>query len=160
MSNLIYSFKGYMNRHIEVYEDKAIIKVKEGLGSFLTQSLDHGEKTIYYSDCLGVQFKKNSVLGGVGYLQFETASGLVNHRGSNQFNENTFPFFNSVSNEKMEEVANYVKKKIDEAHRAKNQIGGSPVSSAEEIKKFKDLLDSGIITQEEFDAKKKELLGI
>ena len=29
----------------------------------------------------------------------------------------------------------------------------------EEIKKYKDLLDNGIITQEEFDAKKKELLG-
>ena len=34
------------------------------------------------------------------------------------------------------------------------------MSSADEIKKFKDLLDSGIITQEEFDAKKKELLGL
>lgn len=31
---------------------------------------------------------------------------------------------------------------------------------AEELKTFKELLDSGIITQEEFDAKKKELLGL
>ena len=30
----------------------------------------------------------------------------------------------------------------------------------EEVKKFKELLDSGIITQEEFNAKKKELLGL
>jgi hypothetical protein len=30
----------------------------------------------------------------------------------------------------------------------------------DEIKKFKDLLDSGIITQEEFDTKKKQLLGL
>lgn len=33
-------------------------------------------------------------------------------------------------------------------------------SAADEIKKFKELLDQGIITQEEFDAKKKQLLGI
>ena len=33
-------------------------------------------------------------------------------------------------------------------------------SSAEELKKFKELLDMGIITQEEFDAKKKQLLGL
>lgn len=33
-------------------------------------------------------------------------------------------------------------------------------SSADEIKKFKELLDSGVITQEEFDAKKKQLLGL
>ena len=31
-------------------------------------------------------------------------------------------------------------------------------SVADELKKFKDLLDMGVITQEEFDAKKKQLL--
>ena len=34
------------------------------------------------------------------------------------------------------------------------------VNGTEEIKKYKELLDSGIITQEEFDAKKKQLLGL
>lgn len=34
------------------------------------------------------------------------------------------------------------------------------VSSADEIVKFKDLLDQGIITQEEFETKKKELLQL
>lgn len=33
-------------------------------------------------------------------------------------------------------------------------------TSAEDIKKFKELLDSGVITQEEFEAKKKQLLGL
>ena len=33
-------------------------------------------------------------------------------------------------------------------------------SNADELKKFKELLDSGVITQEEFDAKKKQLLGL
>ena len=33
-------------------------------------------------------------------------------------------------------------------------------SSADEIKKYKELLDMGVITQEEFDAKKKQLLGL
>lgn len=36
----------------------------------------------------------------------------------------------------------------------------SGVGAADEIKKFKELLDQGIISQEEFDAKKKQLLGI
>lgn len=34
------------------------------------------------------------------------------------------------------------------------------LSPADELKKYKDLLDSGAITQEEFDAKKKQLLGL
>ena len=33
-------------------------------------------------------------------------------------------------------------------------------SDADELKKYKDLLDSGVISQEEFDAKKKQLLGL
>jgi predicted Zn-ribbon and HTH transcriptional regulator len=37
---------------------------------------------------------------------------------------------------------------------------GTSSSPVEEIKKYKELLDSGIITQEEFDAKKKQLLGL
>ncbi len=32
--------------------------------------------------------------------------------------------------------------------------------TAEELKKYKELLDSGVISQEEFDAKKKQLLGL
>ncbi len=33
-------------------------------------------------------------------------------------------------------------------------------SKADELKKYKELLDSGVITQEEFDAKKKQLLNL
>lgn len=35
-----------------------------------------------------------------------------------------------------------------------------PQSGADELKKYKDLLDSGVISQSEFDAKKKQLLGL
>lgn len=33
-------------------------------------------------------------------------------------------------------------------------------SDADELRKYKDLLDSGVITQEEFDTKKKKILGL
>ncbi len=45
----------------------------------------------------------------------------------------------------------------------KNAVSNSnsqSTNSADELKKYKELLDSGIITQEEFDAKKKKLLGV
>ncbi len=35
-----------------------------------------------------------------------------------------------------------------------------PQSNADELAKYKDLLDKGIISKEEFDAKKKQLLGL
>ena len=36
----------------------------------------------------------------------------------------------------------------------------STSSNVDELKKYKELLDMGVITQEEFDAKKKQLLGL
>lgn len=45
----------------------------------------------------------------------------------------------------------------------KTPKGGAVIqqaSAADELKKFKELLDMGVITQEEFDAKKKQLLGL
>ena len=48
-----------------------------------------------------------------------------------------------------------------ERQNAKNkQVVETKNDTADELKKFKELLDSGVITQEEFDAKKKQLLGL
>lgn len=58
MSNLMYDLEGCRGRHIQVFEDKVVITVKAGLGSLLTGNITDGEKTIYYADCIGVQFKK------------------------------------------------------------------------------------------------------
>lgn len=41
-----------------------------------------------------------------------------------------------------------------------NSTSNNQPSSIDEVKKLKDLLDAGIITQEEFDIKKKQLLGL
>ena len=80
---------------------------------------------------------------------------------SNFFNENSFTFDTSVqSNEKMREVADYVRGRVNAIKKGATQKQESQISLADEIKKFKDLLDMGAITQEEFDAKKKQLLGL
>ena len=42
----------------------------------------------------------------------------------------------------------------------KNNVSINQTSAADEILKFKNLLDQGIITQDEFDKKKIELLGL
>ena len=43
---------------------------------------------------------------------------------------------------------------------AEDQPAPAPFSAADEILKFKNLADAGIITQEEYEAKKKQLLGL
>ena len=49
---------------------------------------------------------------------------------------------------------------IEETPKTVRTIIEQSPSSADELKKYKELLDSGIITQEEFDAKKAQLLGL
>ena len=63
------------------------------------------------------------------------------------------------------EIGDVLSKKINERQDniAKPQIVNIPVPqnySMDDLKKLKDLLDAGIINQEEFDAKKKQLLGL
>ena len=66
-----------------------------------------------------------------------------------------------VTAEYMQEVINYVKAKVSEYKQAANVVNvAAPQSNADELKKYKELLDAGVITQEEFDAKKKQLLGL
>ena len=43
---------------------------------------------------------------------------------------------------------------------SQNTVNATKVDPYEEIKKLKTLLDEGIITEEEFNKKKKELLGL
>ena len=58
------------------------------------------------------------------------------------------------------DLVTLTKEEFETERNAKNSPTIQALSPAEELKKFKDLLDAGIITQEEFDAKKKQLLGL
>lgn len=60
-----------------------------------------------------------------------------------------------------EELKNYIMNYISNC-KIENPIVSSneQLGQADELKKYKDLLDSGVITQEEFDTKKKQLLGL
>lgn len=163
----VYSIEGVRGRHIDIYNDKVVITTKVTLGSILTHNATDGEKTIYFSDCIGVQYKKSTFT--IGYLQFETASSGGNNAASNFFHENSFTFdLTVVSNEKMEEVAAFVKGRIDEIKRAANApVQAAPAAApvaqnliADELLKLKQLVDMGVLTQEEFDMQKKKLLGL
>ena len=48
---------------------------------------------------------------------------------------------------------------IDKMKSEQIKSNSTNTSSADELKKYKDLLDSGVISQEEFETKKKQILG-
>lgn len=156
----MFDLEGVRGRHLDIYEEKIVITAKVTIGSFLTGNVTDGEKTIYFCDCIGIQFKQCGF--AIGYLQFETAGGIMNNRADNFFNENTFTWDTTVQdNEFMQSVANYCKRRVDECKSGKNVASpvAAQITPADEIKKYKELLDMGAITQAEFDMKKKQLLG-
>lgn len=57
-------------------------------------------------------------------------------------------------------ASKFASKVAKKASSLKQQSSTESVDPIEEVKKYKELLDIGAITQDEFDAKKKELLGL
>ena len=85
-----------------------------------------------------VKYKKGLFIG-----EIEIWDGASMFRVKSVLKKTLIPFINAVNNS------------IEEMKKTQN----SPkLSVADEIMKFKRLLDEGAITQEEFDKKKKELL--
>ena len=68
--------------------------------------------------------------------------------------------FDLENNNLIEEIVEYIETRKRELSNSQTPQVIQEISVADELKKFKELLDMGIITQEEFDAKKKQLLGL
>lgn len=73
----------------------------------------------------------------------------------NQCDIEAFINKNCCSQEFMDQV-----KKDAAKLTAEKKVAEQQPSPVDEIKKYKALLDEGIISQEDFDAKKKQLLGL
>lgn len=140
-----------VNGQLQLYEDKVIIS-RKGVLSKLTQGFFKGDKTIYLTQISGMQVKPGSMLTN-GYIQFTLSGGNENTNGLLKAtqDENTVMFA-----QKHNELVAKIKDKIEQLKRQGN---GSSISSADEIRKYKQLLDEGIISNEEFEAKKAQLLG-
>lgn len=112
MSVLKYELKGNRGRSIKIYDRKVEITVRVTAGSVLTGNATDGEKTIYYTDVIGLQHKRPGTT--IGYLQFETASGQMNNEKSGFWSENTFTYTHKdVAPGLMSEVINYIKDTLE-----------------------------------------------
>lgn len=153
--NEVFHLDGGVGDILCVYEDRVVIQHK-GVLNFFAMGMK-GDKTLYYSDITSVQYKKPGFTAG--YIQFSLPGGRENTggvMGATQ-DENTITLNSKVASE-AEKVVEYINNKLREA-----KSGGSvqaALSPADELKKFKELLDMGVISQEEFDAKKKQILGL
>ena len=59
-----------------------------------------------------------------------------------------------------DDIITITKGEFEAAKNTNSNSTNQTFSPVEELKKFKELLDAGIISQEEFEAKKKQMLGL
>lgn len=100
---------------------------------------------------------KNRVTG----IDFTAAQNLNAMNDTNRILLCGGMFSYSAANEFANSLGSKINRAFDEFKNNENEVeNNSSFSVADEIKKFKDLLDSGVITQDEFDSKKKQLLNL
>ena len=106
---------------------------------------------------------KSAMLSGVGQIAGAVGgaytASAVNHTNA-QNSLNKIVDFNRCPQCNSTELAIISDEEFEAMKAQNNAPQQATVSAADELKKFKELLDMGAITQEEFDAKKKELLGL
>jgi len=152
MSSPIFLVKG-INGQIELYNNKVCISRKGVLG-FLTQGLK-GNKEILISFISSIQFKKAGALTS-GYIQFAFMGGKEAKGGLFQAtqDENTIMF-----NINQQHEFEHIKEEIENRMRT-GKVPSSSLSEADEIAKLASLRDKGILTDSEFQHKKKQILGL
>lgn len=150
------------NGTIKLYDDKVVIE-RKGFFSWISQG-SVGNRIYYYKDLKTVEYRKPGMING--YIKFIVAgTNDVNARvdllsttveSAQDPNTVILRAFNPKIPSESEKIYNIIMKKIEEYKGISNS--NCNISSADEILKYKKLLDQGIITQEEFERKKNKLL--
>ncbi|QCI92906.1 DUF4429 domain-containing protein [Novosphingobium sp. EMRT-2] len=148
-------FEGY-GAVIEVTDDGIIIR-RRGLVAFSLHGLK-GEKRIPFSSISAVQFKPASMLTS-GYIQFSIIGGNESRGGLVAATKDE----NSVIFKGKHQTAQFAKLReiVEEAARKARtpSVTQSNSSIADQLSKLADLLDRGLLTQEEFAKQKSALIG-
>ena len=176
-----YCIKNRINYHSEIEKLSKHFQL-------ITNTLDSKEEVLVAFDCNGVKNRGGSLIrGGATAVAFTNKKIIYAQAGFMVDFVKTIGYesvtsisakkgfaFGDIIIDSMNEYAIFTVDKfvadkirdltvgaIESYRNSKNTSGVQPnQSAADEIKKFKELLDAGIITQKEFDAKKKQLLGL
>lgn len=152
MSTTIVEAQGH-NGQLELTDTVLRIK-RKGILAFMTQSLK-GDKEILISQISSIQFKKANAFTN-GYIQFAFLGGREAKGGLLQGtqDENTVLFRVSQQGA-VEALRDELQRRISAATSKPSQS-----SSLDDLEKLATLRDKGIVSEEEFQQKKKKLLGL
>lgn len=150
--------ESHTNKTLKVRGGAIVIVKKQGILS------QQREKTLPISNITSVEVKKPGTLSG--YIQFSIAGGqalnssytLTGGAWDAASDENSVLFSGAENYQIALNIKHYVESYSPPAGD-QQRVPNSSNSAADEIRKYKELLDDGIISEQEFESKKKQLLG-
>ncbi len=153
---MIREFKGIMSKAV-LYSDRLSI-LQKGSSGFGTT-----EKTIFFTNLIGIQIQKPDLINS-GYMHFiiSGASNKVHKSFQDLHNDENIILF---SKDKYDEALLF-KKIVEKTISTHTSTGDrstvlpsqATLSSADELMKWKSLLDNGTITDDEFNIQKNKIL--
>jgi len=161
------------SKQIVLNEDQLTIGPREGkIGTFMSL-IGTTKNDVFYTDIRSVVVQQpnlgEALFGGGGITSVANSlpyirifiKGIENHRNFKPVDDPYTVIFDGDQKEEADKFKSMIDKLVSK-HRSgnNNQTVVNQLSTADELEKFANLLDKGIITQEEFDKKKKELLGL
>jgi hypothetical protein len=141
---------------LELLKNKIRIKRKGGT-AFLLHGLK-GDKEIFLNQISSIQFKKAGFTSG--YIQFAFMGGREAKGGVFQAasDENTI-MFTKDDQEDFIEIKNTIEEQVFQFQNPDKKNDKTSLN-IDDLEKLAKLKDEGIITEEEFQAKKRQILGI
>lgn len=153
MENVLMEAVG-TNGQLELLETKIRIR-RKGLVALIHHGLK-GDKEILLSSITSIRFQPAGVLNP-GYIHFSFQGGQELHGvGAATRDENAVLF-----KRRHQDAFEAIKSEIEKTMIAiADSTSPRYQSNLDEIAKLADLRDRGIVTQDEFDAKKKQILDL
>lgn len=153
-----YEFKSYGKFYVEINNDLITI-TSRGFVNYENRG-GNSSKTIKIENISAVELKTSGV--GARYIQFIIKGSSEVRNGSKGAikDENSIPFYSQQEIAYAMQIKDYI-----DNYKPKTNVQSQTIihqnnsSVADEILKFKNLVDIGVITEDEFDKKKKELLN-
>lgn len=149
------------NGQIELHDTKVVLR-RQGMLAMLTQGFK-GDKEIFLRNITAVQIRMPGSLTR-GYLQLTISGGKESTGGlfAATSDENSV-MFDAPQAQVFVQFKEELERRIHNQHIRQSAVAPAPASTAslaDEIRKLSQLRDEGILTEEEFQAKKRQILGI
>jgi len=149
-----------VNANLLLLEDRVRIQRREEK-TFLNQGF-RSEREILLSQIVSVGFRKATTLGN-GFIQFVLSGGREAVDPDVARDENTI-LFRSARQAEFERIKAAIEMRKSAARAVLPQYQPQPQPRApsyiEELEQLASLRDKGVITEDEFAAKKRQILGI